>query len=409
MIKKISNPIDEHQTKEIIESVFPDILVRVRPLPKSCYLELTPYCQNHCLGCFNVWQDDLTQAKQTYSIINSPLNGGQWLNLIDRLAGSSIKHCTITGGEPTIHPDFEKIIVGIDRLGLSSGVLTNGRWINPHHFVKLMKSLSHFFSMAISLHGVTAQSHERYTGIPGSFEETVANIRLATSMNLRVILSFVITPWNLTEIPQIFQLSKELGCYKVVFNRYLGIPMAELDVEEYSLKHAILEVEKIRWIGGNVDFGSCMPQCFSPNSSHVCGAATTFFTIDPWGNMRPCNHSPLSVGSLLSNSMKDLWYSPTLSNWRMCLPEECDQCAALRLCKGGCRALAEVRGSDPMRQQPLNLAAQMSQSLVFTYQTGGVPALMYKAIQDSRFVLLQGYRKSQRIAKTFVAFHRSGG
>jgi len=358
-------------------------------MPAGCYLELTPHCQNRCIGCFNVWK--ITQTKHVPS---SPLSGEAWLGLVKDLANISIKYCVLTGGEPTLHQDFTEIIRGIDQLGITTYLLTNGMWNKPSLIVDTLTNLRHFGSMTISLHGATPQSHEKYTHKQGSFDTTVQNIRLATSRGIVVFLSFVITPWNLNEIAAVFDLSQELGCSGVVYNRYMGPHMVELDVDENLLRKAILDVEKIKYRNGHVKFGNCMPQCFSINSSRICGAATSFFVVDPWGNMRPCGHSSLQVGNLISDSLENLWYDSRLVEWRAHIPEMCNECAVVKLCGGGCRALAEIRGYDPMYQKPFNLLNFAYVSLLFTYRVGGLFGLFRKPLQKASNTLCKQVQRA---------------
>ena len=87
-------------------------------------------------------------------------------------------------------------------------------------------------------------------------------------------------------------------------------------------------------------------------TSHVLilGAAT----IDPWGNMRPCAHVPLTCGNLLEQSLEEIWHSAAMEAWRGKIPEECIGCEEFEVCRGGCRATAMLRG---LRRNPLMRAS----------------------------------------------------
>ena len=77
-------------------------LVPVLSLPVAYYLELTPDCNNHCPGCGNVYARHRGR-------LPAPLDGERWNNVIDRLVAHAYLF-KITGGEPTLHPDFAAII-----------------------------------------------------------------------------------------------------------------------------------------------------------------------------------------------------------------------------------------------------------------------------------------------------------
>ena len=61
-------------------------------------------------------------------------------------------------------------------------VFTNGRWYNPHTLLQHLKKLQYFDGFLISLHGPNAEIHEAFTQTPGSFYETLENIKLAVEI-----------------------------------------------------------------------------------------------------------------------------------------------------------------------------------------------------------------------------------
>jgi radical SAM protein with 4Fe4S-binding SPASM domain len=70
----------------------------------------------------------------------------------------------------------------------------------------------------------------------------------------------------------------------------------------------------------------------------------SYFTIDPAGNIRICNHSPTVLGNIQRDSFADIYYHhPYVRDFREMWPEECVDCPAelKQLCRGGCKAAAE--------------------------------------------------------------------
>ena len=130
-------------------------------------LELTPICNNHCGGYSNPFTD---------SRDDTPFSAEQWIRLIRQLR-PHLGRVTLTGGEPTLHPDFVWVAAFLDYAGLPFRLLTNGRWLHPRRLVDFLRQLSSIDSLLISLHGPDALCHAGFWGMPGSFEETVHNIR----------------------------------------------------------------------------------------------------------------------------------------------------------------------------------------------------------------------------------------
>jgi len=70
----------------------------------------------------------------------------------------------------------------------------------------------------------------------------------------------------------------------------------------------------------------------------------SYFTIDPVGNVRICNHSPTIVGNIHRDHFPDIYYHhPYVRRFRETWPVECAECAPelKEMCGGGCKAAGE--------------------------------------------------------------------
>jgi radical SAM protein with 4Fe4S-binding SPASM domain len=297
-----------------------------------------------------------------------PLSARERCTVLDRIA-SSISWLKITGGEPTLHPEFKKIIEHIALLGIPFTLFTNARWLEPEREVRFLAGIPQLDGLLISLHGAGAQSHEAFTCTRGSFDETVANIRLAVDAGLKVTTSTVLTRHNCSEVEAIVALSQELSADHAAFQRFIGAALPEIEPGPLGLQQAVEVIENIanggNRIGDNgrgpkrngklVRFGTPIPHCFAANGSYGCLPGIAQATIDPWGNVRPCNHTPLACGNLLTQSLEEIWHSAAMEAWRKMIPEECMGCEAFEVCRGGCRAIALLRGleKDPLIGEPI--------------------------------------------------------
>jgi radical SAM protein with 4Fe4S-binding SPASM domain len=313
--------------------------IHERPIIYS--LELTPACNNRCPGCGNVF------ASCTPDV--APLSAERWRVLLDKIAPHARK-LKVTGGEPTLHPEFYKIVTAIAERDMPFTLFTNARWRAPRKLLAFLQQVPQCVGLLISLHGTDAPSHEAFTGVQGSFEETMKNIRRATDAGFVVATSTVLTRHNVSRVKAMTEFALSLGADHAVFNRYLGAPLPEIEPSRAALRSAIKALEALLHQGIPVKYGNPVPQCFVFNSSHGCVAGKAYCTLDPWGNMRPCNHSPTIVGNLFEQSLAALWHSETMDQWRSLPPTECQSCPDGEVCAGGCKAMAELRteGSDPL-------------------------------------------------------------
>ncbi|RLC66459.1 MAG: hypothetical protein DRI48_04620, partial [Chloroflexi bacterium] len=173
-------------------------------------LELTSTCNNRCSGCGNVFAPDRTPE---------PLSAAQWREIFVRLS-PHVHRLKLTGGEPTLHPEFETIVATLRGLDISFALFTNARWRDPPRLVSFLQTVPQCKGLLVSLHGSPPSSHDAFTGVPGSFDETCANVRRAVAAGLNVTTSTVITRHNWREVEPVVRLSRELGANHAVFNRY---------------------------------------------------------------------------------------------------------------------------------------------------------------------------------------------
>ncbi|MDM8528284.1 radical SAM protein [Anaerolineales bacterium HSG24] len=317
----------------------------------STYLELTPACNSRCVGCSNVFITD--KPTRNMEIAQAPLPIDAWRTILSKLS-PHVERVSITGGEPTLYKYFPQFMDLLNEFGLRFTLFTNARWVKPQETVTALAQTDHLNGLLISMHGADAATHEAFTLIKGSYQETIKNIKLATSADIPVTMSCIITRHSYDQVEAVYQLSQSLGVRSVVFNRYVGTLTDEPAPDSAQLKQALIDVERLRVAGERVKLSVTVPQCFHPTSTTGCGAGESFYTIDPWGNVKPCNHTPMILGNLRHDSLEQIQASEQLTYWRNLVPAGCHSCSAQTICGGGCRAEAMLNQaqSDTLIQDP---------------------------------------------------------
>lgn len=317
-------------------------------LPLSYAIELTFQCTNNCGGCANVFgakrQEVLQDWQALLDTIASPQNRRQFAELI-----------RITGGEPTLHPEFAQIIEYIDTFGIPHALFTNGCWNKPAEIISLFKHCAHFVGMLVSLHGATAPIHTTFTNSdPATFEALCANIRMAAEAGLEVFTNTVLTRYNCDQLEDIIGLSQQLGASYAVFNRYLGKPHP-IEPTEAQLRTAIELIERLQREDVPCHLGDCVPPCFAPNSSEGSNAGIELCTISPTGDVRPENLTSYTFGNIFEQSLEEIWQSEKAQWFRRQIPAQCLECVEVSHCRGGARALMVEYGlpGDPLMREPI--------------------------------------------------------
>jgi radical SAM protein with 4Fe4S-binding SPASM domain len=286
----------------------------------------------------------------------------EWRIVLDKIV-SHTRYVNVTGGEATLHPHFAEIVSYLGRLDIPFVLLTNGRWQDPESLTAMLSSIPQCYGILVSLHGSTADVHEVFTGVVGSFDETIANIQRTVRAGMPVETSTVITHQNCRQLEQIAELARRLGARRAKFNRYLAWEaqhglldhMLPSDSELITAVKTIEHLRRTTLDEFDTYYGPCIPQCFTPSSSHGCSAGETFCAIDPWGNVTPCTHTSLTCGNLLEMDIEQIWNGEVMEAWRNLMPEGCSGCSLLSQCGTGCRAMAVESGLgyDPLMRRPI--------------------------------------------------------
>lgn len=133
--------------------------------PRRLTVELTNICNLHCSYCL----------RDEDALYHSPANFLP-VDLFARVANDArdlmgIEQVMFTGGEPTLHPDFGKILAAVAALDLQCSFVTNG-WHFERTWPLLVEHRQAITHVAFSLDGPTAETHDRWRGA-GSFARVV--------------------------------------------------------------------------------------------------------------------------------------------------------------------------------------------------------------------------------------------
>lgn len=286
--------------------------VRTNKVLYDVSLELTYDCNLNCFYCYN----DLNKKGRLLSL-------DQYQTLLTDLADMGTFFLMLTGGEPMIHPHFFKIGATARDLGFLTKIRTNGHNLSKKMAGRVRDEVEPNI-VEVSLHGATAETHDKQTRITGSFDRLIRNIAEARDLGLK--LSIVTTPtlWNEHEIPQMFELSDSLN----VPLRFQGpvAPRDNGDLEPLQItpsNNAWQQVKEIQMQrGAHVDrnkyeFKEERSEDLTKHTPSTCGVGVSGVDIDPFGNVQACIHLQESAGNLHDSTIKEIWdHSPLFKRAR---------------------------------------------------------------------------------------------
>jgi len=174
---------------------------------KKHWISITGLCNNNCTFCLDGHRPD--KSHKDKDIV---------LKELKIAYDSGARKAVISGGDPSIHPDFIDIISETKKIGYDKiQIVTNGRMLSSFNF--LTKAVrSGLSEVTFSLHGHTAELHDSFTQSVGSFSQIIKRIKNAMDIpNLIVNADTVITSKNYRHLRDIFFLLYHLGVREINF------------------------------------------------------------------------------------------------------------------------------------------------------------------------------------------------
>ena len=164
-------------------------------------LALTEHCNLRCPHCI---RDDVTTVRSLdAALIESVLD--QALELYGSVTAS------LTGGEPLLHPEFNRIVAAFAARRVPYRFVSNG-W----HVKRLMPLFDRHPPEAVrlSLSGATQDVHDAERG-RGSFRRVLLAVALFTSRRIAASLSIVIDRRDRHQLRAAADLAEGLGCVRL--------------------------------------------------------------------------------------------------------------------------------------------------------------------------------------------------
>lgn len=232
------------------------------------------------------------------------------LQIIKKAKPYNINNVSFTGGEATLHPQFEEIINIFSKANYTFNFVTNGM-----NFSRIYKKITKFkcflADIRFSLDGARESTHDKNRG-DGSYGQVMESIKICQKEKLPFSLLTVITEKNKGELMPLAKLAVKTSCNNLFFahlllteriiNNNLALSITEcLSAEKivYRLKNIYKKKMKIELCAGS----------YVNNPIQLCPIPLNSFNIDYKGNINYCIQlSTLDValnGSEIIGNIKD--------------------------------------------------------------------------------------------------------
>lgn len=261
-------------------------------IPSNGIFELTPRCNLRCKMCYIRLDPDQMAP------IGRERTAQEWLDMGRQVRDAGTVFLLLTGGEPTLRADFCEIFEGLEELGFSIAINTNGTNLTPQ-----IRALWHRLpplQVNITLYGTCREDYAALCGNPGAFDAVVDALDWLKQEGILVHLNTTMVPTNVHKFLDVERFAKERDlelrltsycfppnrCDHGCFERLTPEQAAELIVQDTYFREG---PEAIKAKARDLDIAPTQRTCDLDNGEPMqCLAGRSQYWITWHGNMTPC-------------------------------------------------------------------------------------------------------------------------
>ena len=181
------------------------------PSLNELYVYVTNGCNCACRHCWIVPEDSGKTGRPVHF-----LDPQVFEDAVEEAIPLGLNSVKWTGGEPTIHPDFNKLLRIQKEHGLSGRLETNGMQVTAE-LAQLLQECG-VTGVSVSLDGALAATHDFVRNVSGGFERTLAGIGQLVKAGYRPEIIMSLMRANISELEALLDLAVEVGAGGVKLN-----------------------------------------------------------------------------------------------------------------------------------------------------------------------------------------------
>jgi len=329
-----------HQTKE--QGMLPSFLI----------YQVTKRCNSKCSFC-SIWKQDASNeltVKDLDKLFSDPFfKELQWINL--------------TGGEPFIRKDLDKVVGTMDRhldrleiVSIPSNGFATERTIEGARKLLEVLDQKRLLSVNISIDGI-GKAHEENRGVPGCFPRAIASLEGLLELaqeheNLEVGVEVVITNDNIDDLRDIYRHLKKYTDH-INFTPVIMGPSSFFGKPDKNMGLSDSDIGKMErffsWLSKKLPAYAYyfdkvldikMDERGGTRTYPCLGGYRTMY-MDSKGEIYPCLIAPvqMNLGNIRKKAPMDIWFSEqaklmrmALKKWKFC-----------KICTNNCDIVANLK------------------------------------------------------------------
>lgn len=306
--------------------------------------ELTYRCNERCKHCYCDHDD-----------FKNELSFEEIKKVIDDLKAMNVVELTFTGGDIFVRQDAFDILEYAYKLGFVINVFTNGTLLNDSDFFRLKEIYPR--CVHFSLYNYIPEKHDSFTQLPGSFEKTVTAIKKCKMLGIPVNIKMSVLDENVDDIEGMLKLAETLGVTVQVSLQIMPRNDGSMSNTVHRLDSPEAYARIMKKIENHVILlcanGEASPEQSKRENGPVCGAGGFALSINPFGEVFPCNTLLISCGNVRNMPIFEIWNKSEMldkvRSFKMNQIKGCEGCELKRYCDF-CPGSALLENGDPLKK-----------------------------------------------------------
>jgi radical SAM protein len=334
--------------------------------------EVTQACDLACVHCRASAQPDRHPMELTTE---------EGRHLIDEIAEMKVPVFVLTGGDPIKRPDLFDLIGHARRVGVHVSLTPSATPLLTREIVGRLKEAG-LARLAVSLDGATAETHDAFRGMSGSYARTLDAVRWANEVGLPVQINTTFSRRNIGEMDALAELIERLKItlwsvfflvptgrgklddllnaeeFEQVFERiYRLSKVAKFDIKTTEAQHYrryVLQQRAAERRAGAETHAQEKVTDTVGRAAPGLNDGKGFVFISHKGEVFPSGFLPQSAGNVRQQGLATIYRdSPLFRNLRdtSLLEGKCGACEFKKIC-GGSRSRAYALTGDPHGEEP---------------------------------------------------------
>ncbi|MDY2814764.1 MAG: radical SAM protein [Dorea sp.] len=339
-------------------------------IPIGGSLEILPLCNMNCDMCYVRLSREEMERKGRIRTAD------EWLDLAKEMKEQGVLFLLLTGGEPFLYPEFQKLYSGLSKMGMIITINSNGTLIDEviADFLAGQKPRR----VNITLYGKDRVTYKKLCHYENGFEQALRGIRLLCERGIDVKLNGSLTKENRNDAEELIRIAEELQVpinidtymYPASRERECGFH-AESRLDAKEAARAKIEIRR-RMLGSKMfeEYRQQMKQISNLETpeqidcSLKCRAGKSSFVINWKGNMTPCVMLEYPSQNVFEEGFGNAWEYISNQTEKIRISTICASCRKRKVCQtcAAC-ALLETGAYDKVPQYMCEYTEEMLKQL----------------------------------------------